>query len=137
MKSIVEKFTLICDKCFLFRTMEAKRYNFREPWFTKDLAKSKRNRYVIHSSHSLVSPTFPLKMYVLLHDHSPTGLFRASAAQQDRPNACEGATGSRQTVMNDPGAKQPSQMFFFTCVKTRPQHRELHALLFTNGVWVL
>ena len=30
-----------------------------------------------------------------------------------------------QTVMNDPGAKQPSQMFL-TCVKARPQHRELH-----------
>ena len=40
------------------------------------------------------------------------GLFRASAAQRGRPNACEGATGSRQTVMNDPRAKQPSQMFF-------------------------
>ena len=45
---------------------------------------------------------------ILKHDHSPMGLFRASAAQRDRPNACEGAPGSRQTVMNDPGAQQPS-----------------------------
>ena len=33
---------------------------------------------------------------VHIHDHSPTGLFRASAAQRDRPNACEGAPGSRK-----------------------------------------
>ena len=30
MKSIVEKFTLICDKCFLLTTMKAKRFNVRE-----------------------------------------------------------------------------------------------------------
>ena len=38
----------------------------------------------------------------------------------------KGASGSRQTAMNDPGAQQPSQMFL-TWVKARPQHRELHA----------
>ena len=48
----------------------------------------------------------------------------------------KGASGSRQTAMNDPGAQQPSQMFL-TWVKARPQHRELRALLFTNSVWVL
>ena len=48
----------------------------------------------------------------------------------------EGASGSHQTAMNDPGAQQPSQMFL-TWVKARPQHRELRALLFTNSVWVL
>ena len=48
----------------------------------------------------------------------------------------EGASGSRQTVMNDPGAQQPSQMFLIW-VKARPQHRELRALLLTNSVWVL
>ena len=42
----------------------------------------------------------------------------------------------RQTVMNDPGAQQPSQMFL-TWVKARPQHRELRALLLTNSVCVL
>ena len=46
----------------------------------------------------------------------------------------KGASSCRQTVMNDPRAQQPSQM---TWVKTRPQHRELHALLLTNSVWVL
>ena len=40
----------------------------------------------------------------------------------------KGASGSRQTAMNDPGAQQPSPMFL-TCVKARPQHRELRALL--------
>ena len=48
----------------------------------------------------------------------------------------KGASGSRQTVMNDPGAQQPSQMFL-TWVKARPRHWELRALLLTNGVWVL
>ena len=43
------------------------------------------------------------------------------------------ASGCRQTVMNDLGAQQPSQMFL-TWVKTRPQHR---ALLLTYSVWVL
>ena len=46
------------------------------------------------------------------------------------------ASGCRQTVMNDPGAQQPSQMFL-SWVKARPQHRELRALLSTNSVWVL
>ena len=32
----------------------------------------------------------------------------------------KGASGSRQTAMNDPGAEQPSQMFL-TWVKARPQ----------------
>ena len=40
------------------------------------------------------------------------------------------------SVMNGPGAQQPSQMFL-TWVKARPQHQELRALLFTNSVWVL
>ena len=44
MKSIVENFTLIYDKCFLLRSMKAKRFNVREPWYTKGLAKSKRKR---------------------------------------------------------------------------------------------
>ena len=48
----------------------------------------------------------------------------------------KGASGCRQTVMNDPGAQQPSQIFL-TWVKARPQHRELRALLLTNSVWVL
>ena len=46
----------------------------------------------------------------------------------------KGASGCRQTVMNDPGAQQLSQMFL-TWVKARPQHRELLALLLTNSVW--
>ena len=37
-------------------------------------------------------------------------------------------SGYRQTVMNDPGAQQPSQIFL-TWVKARPQHRELRTLL--------
>ena len=45
----------------------------------------------------------------------------------------KGTSGSRQTAMDDPRAQQPSQMFW-TCVKARPQHRELCALLFTNSV---
>ena len=48
----------------------------------------------------------------------------------------KGASGCCQTVMNDPRAQQPSQVFF-TWVKTRPQHWELCALLLTNSVWVL
>ena len=40
----------------------------------------------------------------------------------------KGASGSRQTALNDPGAPQPSQMFL-TWVKARPQHRELHAIV--------
>ena len=47
-----------------------------------------------------------------------------------------GASVCRQTVMNDPGAQQPSQMFL-TWVKARPQNREVRALLLTNSVWVL
>ena len=43
--------------------------------------------------------------------NSPTGLLGASAAQRDRPNACDGASECRQTVIDDPGAQQPSQMF--------------------------
>jgi len=43
----------------------------------------------------------------------------------------KGASGCRQTVMNDPGAQQPSQMFF-TLVKTRPQHRELMMMMMTK-----
>ena len=41
----------------------------------------------------------------------------------------KGASGCRQTVTNDPGAQQPSQMFM-TWVKTRPQHWKVSALLF-------
>ena len=48
----------------------------------------------------------------------------------------KGTYGCRQTVMYDPGAQQPNQMFL-TEVKARPQQRELRALLFTNSVWVL
>ena len=48
----------------------------------------------------------------------------------------KGASGCRQTVMTDPGAQQPSQMFL-TWVNARPKHRELRALLLTNSVWVL
>ena len=48
----------------------------------------------------------------------------------------KGASGSRQTAMNDPGIQKPSQMFL-TWVKARPQHRQLRALLFANSVWVL
>mgnify|MGYP007058288770 FL=1 len=46
----VEKFTLIYDKCFLLRTMKARRFNLREPWFTKGLAKSKRKKYKLYKS---------------------------------------------------------------------------------------
>ena len=46
------------------------------------------------------------------------------------------STGSAECIMNDPGVQQPSQTFF-TWVKARPQHRELHALLLTNSAWVL
>ena len=48
----------------------------------------------------------------------------------------KGASGCRQTVMNDPGAQQLSQMFM-TWLKPRQQHRELRALHLTNSVWVL
>ena len=34
--------------------------------------------------------------YTYIHDHSPTGLFMASADRRDRPNACKGASGSRK-----------------------------------------
>jgi len=63
----------------------------------------KSNEYVMY---------IHIHTYILIHDHSPTGLFRASAAQQDWPNACEGTSGCRQMVMDDPGAQQPSHMFF-------------------------
>ena len=43
----------------------------------------------------------------------------------------KGASGCRQTVMNEPGTQQPSQMFL-TWVKIRPQHRELRVLI--NGL---
>ena len=36
----VENFTLIYDKCFLLRTMKARRFNLREPWFTKGLRRN-------------------------------------------------------------------------------------------------
>ena len=48
----------------------------------------------------------------------------------------KGASGCRQTVINDPGAQQPSQMLL-TWVKARPHHRKHRALLFKNSVWVL
>ena len=48
MKSIVENFTLIDDKCFLLRSMKAKRFNLRELWYTKGLAISKRKRYKLY-----------------------------------------------------------------------------------------
>ena len=48
----------------------------------------------------------------------------------------KGASGCRQTVMNDPGTQQPDQMFL-TRVNARPQHRELRAQLLTNSVSVL
>ena len=37
-----------CDKCFLLRSMKAKRFNLREPLYTKGLAKSKRKRYKLY-----------------------------------------------------------------------------------------
>ena len=46
----VEKFTLIYDKCFLLRTMKARRFSLREPWFTKGLAKCKRKKYKLYKS---------------------------------------------------------------------------------------
>ena len=46
----VEKFTLIYDKCFLLRTMKARRFSLREPWFTKGLAKCKRKEYTLYKS---------------------------------------------------------------------------------------
>ena len=48
MKSIVENFNLIYDKCFLLRSMKGKRFNLLEPWYTKGLAISKRKRYKLH-----------------------------------------------------------------------------------------
>ena len=48
----------------------------------------------------------------------------------------KGSPGCCQTVMNDPGAQQPSQVFL-TWVRAGAQHRELRALLLTNSVWVL
>ena len=41
----------------------------------------------------------------------------------------KGASGSRQTAMNDPGAQLQLSQMFLTWVKARPQHRELRALL--------
>ena len=40
----------------------------------------------------------------------------------------KGASGCRQTVINDPVAQQSSQMFFLTWVKAILQDRELRAL---------
>ena len=45
----------------------------------------------------------------------------------------KGASGSRQTVLNDPGAQQASQMFL-TWVKARPQH---HNYLILKGIYHL
>ena len=61
----VEKFTLIYDKCFLLRTMKARRFSLREPWFTKGLAKCK-GRNISYTSHSLIliPLTLPLKMLI-------------------------------------------------------------------------
>ena len=66
----------------------------------------------------------------------PEGCIAKGAAQRDRPNACERRfwlppsdhQWSRST------AAKPDVL---TCVKARPQHREPHALLLTNSVWVL
>ena len=80
-----------------------------------------------------------LEMYVCLLitlTRSPKAELRRAQLNGIGRMHTKGASGCRQTVMNDPGAQQPSQMFL-TWVKARPQHRELRALLFTNSVWVL
>ena len=56
MKSIVENFTLIYDKCFLLRSMKAKGFNLREPWYTKGLAKYKSKDISYTSKSFLNSP---------------------------------------------------------------------------------
>ena len=72
------------------------------------------------------------------HPYSqPEGWIAKGTAQRDRPNAYErrlwlppnGHEWSRST------AAMPD--VFLTWIKARPQHRELHALLLTNSVWVL
>ena len=67
---------------------------------------------------------------------SPKAELRRAQLNGIGQNHVKGAPGCHQTAMNDPGAQQPSQMFL-TWLKASPQHRELHALLFTNSVWVL
>ena len=64
----------------------------------------------------------------------PEGWITKGAAQRDRRKAFERCLWLPPTVVNDPGAQQPSQMFL---TWARPQHRELRALLLTNSVWVL
>ena len=46
----VGKYTTICDKCFPLRKMKAKRFNLREPCFTKGLAKSIRRENMLYQS---------------------------------------------------------------------------------------
>jgi len=35
----------------------------------------------------------------------------------------KGASGCRQTVMNDPGAQQPSQMFYINQIRTQKKRK--------------
>ena len=67
MKSIVENLTfkLIYDKCFLLISMKAKRFNLREPWYTKGLAKYKSKRYKLYIQViPLIPLNLPLKMLI-------------------------------------------------------------------------
>ena len=76
-----------------------------------------------------------LIMYVCLYVRLLVTLTRSPKAELRRAQLngisrmhMKGASGCRQTVMNDPGAQQPSQMFL-TWVKARPQQRELRAIV--------
>ena len=60
---LVEKFTLIYDKCFLLRTMKARRFNLREPGLLKALLNLK-GRNISYTSHSSIPLTLPLKMLI-------------------------------------------------------------------------
>ena len=59
----VQKFTLIYDRCFLLRTVKARRFNLREPGLAKALLNLK-GRNISCTSHSLIPLTRPLKMLI-------------------------------------------------------------------------
>ena len=70
---------------------------------------------------------------VHIHDHYPTGLFRASTAQRYRPNACEGAPGSRKRSWMIPERSNQVRFFFLTWVKARPGT----CINMTNSSWIV
>ena len=66
--------------------------------------------FPFYTSFSCIAESVPMWYIHTYIWPLPAGLFRASAAQRDRLNLCEGTSDYRQTVTNDPRAQQPSQM---------------------------